>query len=606
MKKLISYLQDKPLVAIAAMVVAAFFIYGGTLSHEFVLDDGLVISENVYVQEGVSGIPKVFMHSHTHGATEIEDNGYRPIPLTVYAIVNSISGNKAGAYHFLNVLLYGLSVGFFLLWLWKLKEQVPASLALMIALMFLVHPVHTEVVANIKGMEDVLIFLFLMLMLNFLHRYAEQQSLKHLALSLLIFALALITKETAVSFMALVPAYLFVVKPVKLKNLLTTTGAFVGVFAVVWTLRAMALSGAETAELSVLNNALVAVDGKADQLATAFWMQLKYLQLFFFPIELSSDYSFNQIAATGLFELRGIIAAASMLLLTGLTAYGVLKRKLWGFGLLVFAATMSVVSNTVVLIGATMAERFLFIPSAGLCLALLLVIEKLMPSAKKAWLTYALIPVLLLFVVKTTNRNKDWATTKTLIETDAKTADRSTRMQTSLAKMQYADALNAQTQQQHQQGLLEAKKHFEKSVEILPSNFDGWYNLGLVEEKLGQFERAIKAYEECVKHAPEFALAYNNMGVYYFNQGEQAKAAEYFLKAYEFGNGNANIVSNRGLVEHAKGDYREAIKYYEASLQIDPMLVNSLSNLVKSYRKLGDMEQAQYYQQRLTAAQGRL
>ncbi len=605
MNKLLTFLQGNPFLTLVLCMMATLLLYGNTLNHEFVLDDALVIEQNRYVQEGFGGIAQVFQHSHTEGATRVEDNGYRPIPLTFFAIIHQFTGNSTGAYHLLNVLLYGLVIGLFLQWLWLLRERIPPQVSFVVAVLFFVHPLHTEVVANVKGLEDILVFGGAVGMMHLLHRYAIKGRPGYLVGSVVVFCLALITKETAVTFLALVPAYLFIVTRSEVKKVAMISLVFLAAFAVVWWLRSIALGNIEEVELTVLNNALVAIEGRFDQLTTALWMHVRYLQLFAFPVELSSDYSYNHVPEAGLATLRGIAGLLMTLAFAALTVYGLWKRQLWAFGLLLYAATFSLVSNTVFLIGATMAERFLFIPIAGLLLAMAIGINDLVPKTKRSWIPFVVVPIMLLFAYQTVTRNKDWETTRTLLEADLETAPNSSRLLANNAKFLFEDAKVTPNPAQRQQTFMEARSLFLKSVEILPSNHDGWYNLGLLESTIGNKEAALQAYIECVKHAPEFALAYNNLGVIYFNMQKLDLAIPNLIRAYELSPSNPDIASNRGLVEHSQQNYSEAIRYYEQALELDPMHLNSVSNLMKIHARLGNEEQAQFYQSRLAGMQGR-
>jgi hypothetical protein len=70
-------------------VALAFALYANTLGHEFVFDDGRVITEKRYVQMGLAGIPQIFSTprvSGQKGDSTVYDNTYRPLPLTTHAI----------------------------------------------------------------------------------------------------------------------------------------------------------------------------------------------------------------------------------------------------------------------------------------------------------------------------------------------------------------------------------------------------------------------------------------------------------------------------------------------------------------------------------------
>ena len=136
----------------------AVVLYANTFRHGYVLDDDLVCAKNTYVQEGISGMGKIFSHSWYHGFTGVEDRYYRPVMLTSLAIDNTMFGPDS--HHVINVLIYGVSCALlYVLWVY-LVGHVYTWLPLVAALLFAAHPLHTEVVANIKSRDELLALFF--------------------------------------------------------------------------------------------------------------------------------------------------------------------------------------------------------------------------------------------------------------------------------------------------------------------------------------------------------------------------------------------------------------------------------------------------------------
>lgn len=594
MNAIVEYLSKHRLAAYTFWLLAAFLLYGNTLSHEFVLDDDLVVRQNVHVQQGLSGIPELFVHSHTHGFSGQEDLGYRPLPLTIFAFLESISDGPK-AFHFMNILLYGLVVGLFFQLLVSSGHRIKPALALVIVSIFLIHPIHTEVVANVKGLEDILQFGLLMAMLITLKKHFDTEDKKPLFLSLFAYLLALLSKEIAVTFIALIPLYLFVVldeKPIKILKITAFYALILGAYFMV---RAIVLADAVATELVALNNALVATDSISSRVASALWMQVIYIGKLFYPATLSFDYSFNEIPLIELFSFKGLMSVVVAVSVLVLAVFGLIKKQLYGFGLGFYLITMSIVSNVFFLIGSTMADRFLFTASAGFCIAVAFLVDRYVPKNFMRWMKFALVPIIIFFIGKTITRNKDWKNNEALYTAGLENAPNSTRVHFAYGGLMLEQSGSAQNQMDHANYLKKAKKHLTKSVEILPSNFEAWYNLGVVEQRLGNENAAIQCYETCLKYAPERAIAYNNLGFIYFNRKELDKAELNFRKAYELNKRSPNIVSNMGLVYHSNGDYDKAIEYYEEALKIDPRHDNTIQNLIRIYDKIGDSEKANYY-----------
>lgn len=598
MKTIIELLQ-KPAIAILFWVVLAFVVYGNTLGHGFVLDDDLVIKENKYVKEGISGVGDIFSNSHTKGATGIQDQGYRPLPSLLYVTIVEFAGLNPFRFHLFNVLFYGISVAILFLFLLQLRDRVNPWLSFFIALVFLVHPVHTEVVANIKGMEDILQFTFSIASLYVLFIHLRSGKNLHLFLSLLLFFFGMLAKETAITYLAVVPLALWFFTELKPKQLLTYLAAFISMFGLYFGIRMIVLSDAIDVELSILNNALVASENISDQFLTALWIQVKYLGLMFFPIELSQDYSFNAIPIVEGFEIRGIIGLIICLLVLIAAIYGIYKRRIEAFGLAFYLVTIALVSNLFILIGATMAERFLFNASFGLIFSVLFLLNRLVPAKKKSFQNAFILVVVLAFAWKTTQRNKDWQSNESLFLADIEKVPESSRIQSAVAGIFRDKANFAKNEMQFRSNIEQAREHYLRSVSILPSNFEAWYNLGVVYERMQLREKAKDAYLNCLKYAPDYPLASNNLGVMAFNQGEIERAESYFRKAFEFAPENPDVVANMGLVYHSSQEYEQAIHYYQRALEINPRHRGAIQNLARVYRNLGDETNARFFESKL-------
>lgn len=137
----------------------AFLIYSNTLNNEFAGDDPLVVSKNQYVQKGFGGIKDIFTTTLTEEYTGVKDFGYRPVPLAMFAIEKDIIEENSIGHHWMQVLLYGLSCVITFLILQRMLKSLGQWPIITATLRFIVHPIHTEVVANIKSRDEILGFI---------------------------------------------------------------------------------------------------------------------------------------------------------------------------------------------------------------------------------------------------------------------------------------------------------------------------------------------------------------------------------------------------------------------------------------------------------------
>ena len=131
--------------------LSAFLIYSNTLDHDFAGDDPLFMSKNVYVQKGIHGIQDIFTTTLTQGYTGEKDTGYRPVPLAMFALEKELLGGRAPAHHWVHVLLYSLGCVLTFFFLKRILKSFGIWPVMVTMLLFIVHPIHTEVVADYKS-----------------------------------------------------------------------------------------------------------------------------------------------------------------------------------------------------------------------------------------------------------------------------------------------------------------------------------------------------------------------------------------------------------------------------------------------------------------------
>ena len=356
-------------------------------------------------------------------------------------------GNNPHTGHWINErLLFAGSCALFFRLLIILFKDFPLGkeISLAAVLLFASHPVHTEAVANIKGRDDILNFLFFVLSLTCLLQGVDRNKPKYFWLSALFFFLALLCKEIAVTFLAVIPLTVFFFRHATPKKIFSIVLSFAGVLGLYMLIRSSVLSSVTFEEkMKVVNNALAGAGSESDRIATAILILGKYAGLLFFPHPLSWDYSYNQIPIVSFSDIK-VISTLCILGLAGIYAVSISAKMLkqragktneetsahartlnflspnpvsrtFAYCILFFFLTLSVVSNLFLLIGSTLGERFLFIPSLAFCMSLAVIfffpLEKkpvftAFPSMRTRGILFLLL--LLAFSFKTFTRNRDW------------------------------------------------------------------------------------------------------------------------------------------------------------------------------------------------------
>ncbi|MEL6925223.1 MAG: hypothetical protein AAFO94_14340 [Bacteroidota bacterium] len=284
----------------------AILLYLNTLGHQWTLDDASAITNNFVTKQGVEGIGTHFTNSYRYGYWTSQGTLYRPVSLAMFALEWELFGDNPRYFHLFNILFYGLTgyLVFLLLSQWLKRWHV--VLPLLAALLYIAHPVHTEVVANVKSRDEIMAMLFGVLSLLCFWKYAavatQKRPVKWLVGALLAYTLALFSKESAVTLLAIFPlsllAFAKYYKTEKLSTLFSKTLTLSApmILPVVLFLAArFAIVGGVTIDtVSKLDNALVAASGGGERLAGAFLYLGYYLKTLVIPHLVHQRHGYHQ------------------------------------------------------------------------------------------------------------------------------------------------------------------------------------------------------------------------------------------------------------------------------------------------------------------------
>jgi hypothetical protein len=395
----------------------AFVLYGSSIGFDYTLDDAIVINQNQFTKKGLSGIGDILTKDTFHGffgenKQLVSGGRYRPLSVVTFAIEYAFFAENPAVSHFINVLLYGLTgvlLFLFLSLLFPDEDEEPAkwlNVPFVASLLFVAHPLHTEVVANIKGRDEIMCFLGLLGALILLWKYVQSKKVWALLLGLICFFAALLSKENAITFLAVIPLCLFFFTKESAKRITLLTLPFIALAGLFWLMRGHFTGGSMNMEVKeILNNPFLYMT-TSEKYATITYTLGKYLWLLAIPSTLVHDYYYNQIPAM---HWSDISVTLSIVLYTGIAFVaikGMRNKGIAAFGAAFFIITLSIVSNLFFPIGTTMSERFLYISSLAFCLVAAYYLVKYSQHAKRNWLIPVLALVLTLYSFKTITRSQ--------------------------------------------------------------------------------------------------------------------------------------------------------------------------------------------------------
>jgi len=635
--------KSRKTILIKALTVGVlgFLLYSNTLSHGYVLDDFSAIKENNIVRQGIHAIPEIFKTSYRQGYLSVKDGLYRPLSLAMFAVEWNFFPDKPGVSHFVNVVLYSVT-GVLLFFMLRLLFLYPSSfgekpsghqeenkkselVAFIASLLFIVHPLHVEVVANIKSRDELLCFLFAVCSFIAAFKYLKKRKITVLAAGMVCYFLSLLSKETSITFIALLPIALHFFSPATLKKKLSITAWFLGVAVIYLLIRHSVLQGAMADEgVSIADNIVAGAKTFSTRTGTAFYILGLYLILLFFPNTLSYDYSFSHLQ---LVSLGNVFSIASLLVYAGVTVYASFllfiffkkntgaqtnnrTKAVIGFGILFFLITIFLFSNLVLTIGTSMGDRLMYFPSAGFCIVmavLLTGIPALLPSGREEKNNFLplggtgtglLAVIVLLYSFKTYRRNGDWKDNYTLYAHDVKLVPNSVKAHYYLGLELIKNVAESEQDPGKKKTLYkEGIRELEKSVEIMPAFGSSFTQMGVAYYRLKDFEKAIENYNKATALKQADAITLNNIGSVYFEWKKYAEASENFKKALQIDPRFVDAHMNLGSVYGTMGDFNNAIASFQNAIKYAPDNARAYYYIALTYQNMGDKTNADKYYQ---------
>ena len=359
------------------LCIITFFIYFNTLSNEYALDDRAVITENTVTQKGIGGIKELLTNHYYYGQISHNTHIYRPVPSITHALEWQFFKKNPGISHLINILLFLFTVlVFFQLCTFFFKKYSQGLfLSFLASLIFAIHPLHTEVVANIKGRDELLSLLFLLLAFNYLLQHFNIKGIKHLLITGLFLLLALFSKESAALYILYLPLILFFFTPLSFSKSIIKSLPFM-LLLPVYFLIIKSVIGWGKVEDQVIFNVPYLYASESAAFATKVFVILKYISLFIVPHPLICDYSYNHIPYINFSDYRFWLAFSINICLLVYALVTFKSKNIIAFCILFFYSSIAIVSNLFVQTGVIMAERSAYVGSVAFCIFLAILYHK--------------------------------------------------------------------------------------------------------------------------------------------------------------------------------------------------------------------------------------
>jgi Flp pilus assembly protein TadD len=557
-----------------AVALVALALHANTFGHPFVnWDDPSLIEENEAIRSLAPGhVLKLFV--------PVSGDTYQPVRVLSYALDYALWELKPQGYHVVNVLLHaGAGIWLFLLAWLLLGRMRPKQgrdnrvVALIIALIWVAHPINVEAVAWAASRKYGLLafFGFAAFCCHLRSSQGDRVHWGYASGAAVLAMLAVMSSPFGIVFppLFLLADYCSDRELRKHWRCYLPTAAIFAIFAgVLW----LALMGDKGISANY-------ADKVAPQhlLLTMLRVLFDYGRNLLLPLFLNAKYA--NTVAVGL-NLKIIVAILAIIGGIAATIWRLRagdKRPLLCLG---WAAIAWAPVSNIVTISTTMADRYLYIASVGIFLGFGLLLDGAARRFSAKPVLAGTVILLLLAGLLTVQRNAIWGDNLQLWA-DSVAKDPASPM----AQFNYANAL------QDAERYDEALQHYLVSRKLFPTHVSLHNNLGTLYARMLRYDAAIASFEEALRLSPNNISALQQLGSAYGDAKRPREAAAAFAKWGELTKAPA-AYREAGLALGHGGLHAEAIAQFQKLLELDPNSDVAHKNMGVSYANLGQMAKA--------------
>ena len=520
-------MKTGPLAAAAILTAAVFVSHFPLLDAGYVQDDHVAVEGNSIVSQGAASA--IVGASYWDGARGGDRSLYRPVTVASFALeVAATGGAHPAVSHAINLVLHAAVC--WLLYSLAVACGIEPLAALLAALLFAVCPSKSEAVANVVGRSELLAALFTLASVRLALKAGSRSAAWFAAACVL---LACASKETGLVALPLVVlATLDGRKVTDAVGLIAPSVLAVTVFVV---LRTRALEAFFPAQVVPPGDNPLVLEHGVHYLATALGLIARYARIVLFPLGLANDYSGGSIPMeSSLVAIRPILGVA----IAGSLLWTASRGRVAALFVAITLLPYLLIGNLFVPVGAILAERFLYLPVAGLCLLAALAIGKVGKPARVT--AMAVVAILAVAMVA---RSSEWKDDATIFAATARNNPRSLRAALWLGRP-------------------------DDAIASWPDSAAAWHDKGVALAKAGDFPGAEGALREAVRLDPARSAPQLNLGLVLHREGELDAAERALRKAVLLDPDNPRAFAELGHVRYAAGRYAAAAEAYRRAVSL--------------------------------------
>lgn len=538
-------------VIVAFLAVAA---YANTLSNGFAYDDNAVIVQNGTIS---TGDWRGAISSRYHPQA-VEGGGlYRPLTSAVFALEWTWFDGKPTGFHALNILLHAaVSVMVFFL----LSTMIQPTAAAIGSGLFAVHPVHTEAVANVVGMGELLSALFLILACLLYLQGRDWIGIKRgirLVGIASLYLLSLGGKEIGVAL----PVVLLLLDRFQIRKVKKELAVYLLLAVVLAAYLAQRWMVLGTLSGEVPSPTLSTLD-TGQRVLTAIGLWFQYARLLLFPLDLSADYAPGVLMPSESLDLNVLLGLGVVAGLILVSIRAIRSRRplfLVAMGVAWFGVTILPVSNLLFPAGVLLAERTLYLPSIGLSMAAGGAVTALLEvqARNRRWILGVTSILLVVLLARTVQRNPVWDSTISVLESLNRDHPES-----------HLVFLNRGAGLEQAGAAREAGEAYEMALRLTPARYGTLTAVSGFLGGIGEWDRAEELARRAMEIVPARDDAYRLLAAHLLRQGKGREAHSVALEGMVRGQFHSDLWAAVSESYVLKGDLEAAIRARTAAAAI--------------------------------------
>jgi Tfp pilus assembly protein PilF len=639
-EKIVSNLRSAVVLPIVVIALVSLAVYFNALFNGFVYDDVFQVTENQWITN-IHYISDIFLKSvWSFQDTQTVSNYYRPMMHLIYMVSYYIFGLNPLGFHLENILFHTANsilvflVAFHLLGggrstdqqnhqkadkLASLEAYKPESrqadklssfqainkltgpqalkhaasltpdffsVPFIAALLFAVHPIHTEAVTWVAGLPEVS-FTFFSFLAFYLYMLSDNKITRNYIFSVLFFFAASLCKETALILLPLLVFFdyafraewsMAAIRWRRYIPYLVVTGVYL-------IMRFNALGGfapeKKHADLSTYQYVI-----------NVFPLFAQYLEKLLFPVRLNAFYVLHPVSS--LFKITAFVSLVVVIAFVALTIVAARRSRIVFLSLTIVALPLLPVLYIPALGENTFAERYLYLPSFGfVILSGIFFVWARTRLPKRTAAAIALMAIAGLYSIGTAERSAVWKNDLTLytdmvrkspdgfipnnnlgyallkagrIEEGIEHLKIAWRLEPNLVKIIVNRGISYLKRGVTGKAVLE----LNNALLLNPYNADAHYYLGLGYSQKGWLNQAIDEYATALKLRPDYPNAHKGLAGVYAKQGRMDEAAKELEIELRLNPTDAQAHNDLGVLQLQEGSLDKAIGHFPSAVKLDP------------------------------------